>query len=133
MADTRRFNATTDLGELQAVLARAPAGLLAIDVQDLALSFNLDRPVVVEKDYERFEDRARRGDIRYLIISDRALATRPADRCMRHIARGMVTGRPFTVLDPKPCGDGASSPTLSVSGAPKPAVRRVSSHAAGPE
>jgi 4-amino-4-deoxy-L-arabinose transferase-like glycosyltransferase len=132
-ADTRRVNATTDLGELQALLARAPAGLLAVDVQDLALSFNLDRPVVVEKDYERFEDRARRGDIRYLIISDRALAARPADRCMRHIARGMVTERPFTVLDPKRCGDGASSPTLSASGAPRPAVHRLSGHAAGSE
>jgi len=108
--DTPRFNATTDLRDLRAALARAPAPLFSIDVQDLALSFNLDQPVVNDKDYQRFEARARQGQVGYLIISDRALRARPIDPCMRRIASGVVTRQPFTVLDPKGCGEKASSP-----------------------
>jgi len=103
--DTPRFNATTDLHELRAVLARAPADLFAYDLQDLALSFNLDRPVVNDKNYQRFEARARQGQMAYLIISDRALRTQRVDPCMRHIASGLVTERPFTVLDPSGCSN----------------------------
>ncbi len=101
--DTPRFNATTDVRELQAVLARAPALLFAFDLQDLALSFNLDRPVVSDKNYKRFEDRARQGQMGYLIISDRALRGEAVDPCMQPIARGRVTRQPFTVLDPTRC------------------------------
>jgi 4-amino-4-deoxy-L-arabinose transferase-like glycosyltransferase len=107
--DTSRFNATTDLHDLRAVLARAPAPLFSVDVQDLALSFNLDHPVVNDKNYQRFEARARRGQMGYLIISDRALSAQPVDPCMRRIATGVVTDQPFTVLDPGGC-EGASSP-----------------------
>jgi hypothetical protein len=106
--DTPRFNATTDLRALQAVLAPAPAPVFALDLQDLALSFNLDRPVV-NKNYQDFEDRGRRGRDGYLVISDRALSEQPSDTCMRRIARGLVTRRPFTVLDPTGCGERASS------------------------
>ena len=88
-------NATTDLRELRAVVAQAPAPLSALDLQDLALSFNLDRPVVNTKDYQRFEARARQGNPGYLIISDRALATQPAAPCMRRrsVAAGPDQGR----------------------------------------
>jgi 4-amino-4-deoxy-L-arabinose transferase-like glycosyltransferase len=108
--DTPRFNATTDLRELRAVVAQAPAPLFSLDLQDLALSFNLDRPVVNDKDYLRFEARARQGEIGYLIISDRALATQPAGLCMRRVARGVVTRQPFTVLDPRGCVEGTFDP-----------------------
>jgi 4-amino-4-deoxy-L-arabinose transferase-like glycosyltransferase len=101
--DTPRFNATTDLRELQAVLAQSPAPLFSIDLQDLALSFNLDRPVVNDKKYQRFEARARQGQVGYLIISERALNSQPVDSCMHRIATGFVTGQPFTVLDGAEC------------------------------
>jgi 4-amino-4-deoxy-L-arabinose transferase-like glycosyltransferase len=108
--DTPRYNATTDLTGLRAVLAQAPARVFSYDLQDLALSFNLDRPVVNAKNYQRFEDRVRQGKMEYLVISDRALRAQPPDPCMRLIARGLVTRRPFTVLDPTGCRGPASSP-----------------------
>jgi len=103
--DTVRFNATTDLGNLRAALAQAmaPRTLLSVDLQDLALSFNLDRPVVNERDYRGFEARARQGETRFLLISDRALAGAPVDPCMLRVASGRVTRRPFTALDPRGC------------------------------
>jgi len=101
--DTRHFNATTDLREARAVLSETPARLYSLDLQDLALSFNLDRPVVNAKTLERFEDRVRRGEIGYLLVSDRALRTHPRDPCMHRLARGLVTRQPFTVLDPTEC------------------------------
>jgi len=107
--DTPRFNSTTDLRELDAVLARAPAPLFAFDLQDLALSFNLDRPVVNDKNYQTFESRARQGARGYLIVSDRALRGDHVGPCMRRIANGVVTGRSFTVLDPRGCVNGLSS------------------------
>jgi 4-amino-4-deoxy-L-arabinose transferase-like glycosyltransferase len=101
--DTPRFNAETDLRALRSALGQAPAPLFSVDLQDLALSFNLDRPVVNDKDYQSFEDRVRHGELRYLIISDRALRAEPAAPCMRRMARGLVTRRPFTALDPTGC------------------------------
>ena len=98
---TPRFNAETDLHALRSVLGPAP--LFSVDLQDLALSFNLDRPVMNDKNYQSFEDRVRRGEMGYLIISDRALREEPPAPCMRHIARGLVTRRPFTVLEPTGC------------------------------
>jgi len=38
--DTPRYNATTDLYGLRAVLAKAPAPVSSYDLQDLALSFH---------------------------------------------------------------------------------------------
>jgi 4-amino-4-deoxy-L-arabinose transferase-like glycosyltransferase len=108
--DTRHFNATTDLRALQAVVSQAPAPLFSFDLQDLALSFNLDRAVVNAKNLQRFEVRVRQGEVGYLIISDRALRARPGDPCMRRIARGLVTRQPFTVLDPSGCSGPAFSP-----------------------
>jgi hypothetical protein len=108
--DTPRYNATTDLSGVRAVLAKAPLPLFSFDLQDLALSFNLDRPVVNDKNYEQFEARAGRGEMSYLIISDRAVAQQPVAPCMRRIARGLVTRRPFTVLDPSGCREPAPSP-----------------------
>ena len=93
-----------DLRAVRAVLSEAPAPLYSLDLQDLALSFNLDRPVVNVKTLQRFEDRVRQGEMGYLIIWDRDLATKPRDPCMRSIARGLVTRQPFTVLDPAGCG-----------------------------
>ena len=107
--DTPRFNATTDLRALRAVLSQAPGPLYSHDLQDLALSFNLNRAVVNAKSLQRFEARVQQGEMGYLIISDRALAGKPGDPCMRSIARGLVTRQPFTVLDPAGCG----SPPLS--------------------
>ena len=107
---TSHINATTDLRALRAVLAQSPAPLFSLDLQDLALSFNLDRPVVNDKNYQRFEDRARQGEMSYLLISDRALRTQPGDPCMRPIARGVVTRQAFTVLDPTGCSKQVSSP-----------------------
>jgi 4-amino-4-deoxy-L-arabinose transferase-like glycosyltransferase len=109
--DTRHFNATTDLRALRAVLAQAPtpAFLSSLDLQELALSFNLDRPVVATK-YQMFEDQVRQGKTGYLIISDRALSIQRGDTCMRRIATGLVTRRPFTVLDPTGCSKRVSSP-----------------------
>jgi 4-amino-4-deoxy-L-arabinose transferase-like glycosyltransferase len=101
--DTTRFNAETDLGALRSALGQAPARLFSVDLQDLALSFNLDRPVVNDKDYQSFEDRVRHGELGYLIISDRALRAEPAAPCMRRMARGLVTRRPLTALDPTGC------------------------------
>jgi hypothetical protein len=106
-ADTPRFNATTELRELRAVLAQKPAPLFAVDLQDLALSFNLNRPVVNDKSYARFEARARQGQMGYLIISDRALATQRRDPCLHGVASGVVTRQPFTVLEPKGCAEEA--------------------------
>jgi 4-amino-4-deoxy-L-arabinose transferase-like glycosyltransferase len=108
--DTQHFNATTDLRALRAVLSQAPAPLFSFDLQDLALSFNLDRAVVNAKNFQRFEVRVRQGEMGYLIISDRALRTQSGDPCMRRIARGLVTRQPFTVLDPAGCSRRALSP-----------------------
>ncbi|HEV2057558.1 MAG TPA: glycosyltransferase family 39 protein [Methylomirabilota bacterium] len=114
--DTPRYNATTDLTGLRAVLAQAPLPLFSLALQDLALSFNLDRPVVNAKNFQRFEDRVGQGKIEYLIISDRALRAQPVAPCMRRIARGLVTRQPFTVLDPTGCREPASSPDDKRSG-----------------
>jgi len=110
--DTARFNGTTDLRELRSALAQSPTApvreaLLSVDLQDLALSFNLGRTVVNEKDYLGFEERARRHETRYLMISDRALAAESLNPCMRRIASGVVTRRPFTALDARGCGGDA--------------------------
>ncbi len=102
--DTPRYNARTDLRALRAALAQAPAPLFAVDLQDLALSFNLDRPVVNSKHYERFENGVRESRAGYLIISDRALRRQSDDPCRRRIAAGLVTRRPFTALDLTECG-----------------------------
>jgi 4-amino-4-deoxy-L-arabinose transferase-like glycosyltransferase len=107
--ETPHFNATTDLRALRAVVSQAPAPLFSLDLQDLALSFNLDRAVVNAKTLQRFEVRVRQGEIGYLIISDRALRTQPGDPCMHRIARGLVTRQPFTVLDPTGCSRRALS------------------------
>jgi 4-amino-4-deoxy-L-arabinose transferase-like glycosyltransferase len=108
--DTPHFNATTDLRAVRAVLSQARAPLFSYDLQDLALSFNLNRAVVNAKNLQRFEVRVRQGEMGYLIVSDRALRTQPGDPCMRRIARGLVTRQPFTVLDPTGCSRRASSP-----------------------
>jgi 4-amino-4-deoxy-L-arabinose transferase-like glycosyltransferase len=110
MVSTSHVNATTDLRALRAVLAQAPAPLFSFDLQDLALSFNLDRPVVNDKNYQRFEDRVRRGEGGYLIISDRALRGHPGDPCLHRIARGSVTRQPFTVLGPTGCSKQVAGP-----------------------
>jgi 4-amino-4-deoxy-L-arabinose transferase-like glycosyltransferase len=114
--DTPRYNATADLTGLRSVLAQAPLPVFAFDLQDLALSFNLDRPVVNAKNYQRFEDGVRQGKVGYLVISDRALSAQPPAPCMRRIARGLVTRQPFTVLDPTGCRGPAWSPDAWRSG-----------------
>jgi len=108
--ETPHFNATTDLRALRTVLSQAPAPVYWLDLQDLALSFNLDRPVVSAKTLKRFETSVREGEMGYLIVSDRALRAQPGDPCMRRAARGVVTRQPFTVLDPSGCVRPALSP-----------------------
>jgi len=92
--DTPRFNSTTDLRELDAVLARAPAPLFAFDLQDLALSFNLDRPVVNDKNYQTFESRARQGARGYLIVSSTTRTIRRSSRVPDR-ARGVTSSSPI--------------------------------------
>jgi hypothetical protein len=101
--DTPRYNATTDLREVRAVLPPTPTRVFALDLQDLALSFNLDRPVVNCKNYESCVQRVRDGEGRYILISNRLLDQQPRGSCSRRIATGVVTRRPFTVLDPTLC------------------------------
>jgi 4-amino-4-deoxy-L-arabinose transferase-like glycosyltransferase len=108
--DTPRYNATTDLREVQAVLPAAPARVFSLDLQDLALSFNLDRPVVNCKNYESCVERVRRGEGRYDLISNRLLDEQPRGSCLRGVATGLVTRRPFTVLDPTLCAEVRSAP-----------------------
>jgi len=101
--DTRRFNATTDLAALSALVSQAPAPLYSTDVPELVLSFNLGRPVLISPDYERFAQRARNGQKAYLIISDRMLRSVGDTPCMHHVARGLATRRSFTVLRQDDC------------------------------
>jgi 4-amino-4-deoxy-L-arabinose transferase-like glycosyltransferase len=107
--NTPRFNATTDLRDLRATLARRSVPLFAVDVQDLAVSFNLDRAVVNDRSYRTFAAHAQHGQTGYLIISDRALSAQTIDPCMRRVASGVVTGRPFTVLEPTGCDDASDT------------------------
>jgi len=113
---TPRFNSTTDLRELQAVLAKAPAPVIAIDLQDLALSFNLDRPVVGAKTLRTFEDRVRGGERAYLVISDRAVSRQGAGNCLRTVARGRVTQQQFLVLEPVGCDKAGPSAEMPQAG-----------------
>lgn len=101
--DTPRYNATTDLRAVRAVLQSVPTRVFALDLQDLALSFNLDRPVVNCKDYQSCDQRVRNGEGLYVLVSDRMLQQQPAGTCLRPVATGLVTRRPFTVLDPTLC------------------------------
>jgi hypothetical protein len=116
LMDTPRYNATTDLGELRTVLAQAPASLFSHDLQDLALSFNLGRPVLNDKNYKRFEIRAQQGEKGYLIISERALGSGPMAPCIRQVATGLVMRRPFAVLDPTECVEKATVANVRPSG-----------------
>jgi 4-amino-4-deoxy-L-arabinose transferase-like glycosyltransferase len=109
--DTPRYNATTDLRAVRASLPSAPARVFALDLQDLAVSFNLDRPVVNCKSYQSCEQRVRNGEGRYVLISDRMLAQQPAGTCLRPVATGLVTRRPLTMLDPTLCGQPGSAPS----------------------
>jgi hypothetical protein len=106
--DTPRYNATTDLRAVRAVLPPPPTHIFVGDLQHLALSFNLDRPVQNCKNYRVCEARVRDGEGGYLIISDRMLNRPPSDSCLRAIARGRVTRAPFTVLEPG-CGQRGSA------------------------
>ena len=107
--DTPRYNATTDLSAVRAALPPAPTRVFSLDLQDLALSFNLDRPVVNCKNYQSCEERVRSGEGRYVLISDRMLAQQPAGTCLRPVATGLVTRRPFIVLDPTLCPQAGSA------------------------
>ena len=113
---TSRLNATTDLRAFRAVLAEAPAPVFAIDLQDLALSFNLDHPVVSAKTVRTFEDRVRAGERAYLVISERAIGQRGVDGCLRPVARGRVTRRHFVVLEPVDCDKTGSPAGIKRSG-----------------
>ena len=107
--DTPRYNATTDLRAVRAALQSAPTRVFALDLQDLAVSFNLDRPVVNCKNYQSCEQRVRNGEGRYVLISDRMLEQQPVGTCLRPVATGMVTRRPLTVLDPTLCAQTGSA------------------------
>jgi len=107
--DTPRYNATTDLRATRTALQSAPTRVFALDLQDLAVSFNLDRPAVNCKNYQSCEQRVRNGEGRYVLISDRMLAQQPAGTCLRPVATGLVTRRPLTVLDPTLCAETGSA------------------------
>src|SRR5215467_10621465 len=107
--DTPRYNATTDLRATRSALQSAPTRVFALDLQDLAVSFYLDRPVVNCKNYQSCEQRVRHGEGRYVLISDRMLAQQRAGTCLRPVATGLVTRRPLTVLDPTLCAETRSA------------------------
>jgi len=113
---TPRYNATTDLHAVRSVLPPAPTRVFALDLQDLALSFNLDRPVVNCKNFQSCEQRVRDGEGRYVMISDRLLEQQPRGACLRSVATGLVTRRPFTVLDPTLCSEGGAPTNARPSG-----------------
>jgi 4-amino-4-deoxy-L-arabinose transferase-like glycosyltransferase len=111
--DTPRYNATTDLRAVRAILPATPTRIFVGDLQHLALSFNLDRPLQNCKNYRACEARVLEGEGRYLIISDRMLNRPPSDSCLRAVAKGRVTREPFTVLEPE-CGQQGSAAALTV-------------------
>jgi hypothetical protein len=111
--DTPRYNATTDLRAVRAILPATPTRIFVGDLQHLALSFNLDRPLQNCKNYRACEARVLEGEGRYLIISDRMLNRPPSDSCLRAVAKGRVTREPFTVLEPE-CGQQGSGAALTV-------------------
>jgi 4-amino-4-deoxy-L-arabinose transferase-like glycosyltransferase len=106
VAETRRFNARSDLGALRGAVAQVPAPVYAADVPELVLAFNLDRPVLIS-DYRFFEERAQHELSGYLVVSDRMLRRVSDISCMRRVATGMTPGRPFTVVVRDTC---ASAP-----------------------
>jgi len=97
----RRLNAATDLEALRAALGDRSGVLYATDVPELALTFNLDRPVVGSKSYREFQERAQRDG--RLIISDRALQNIPDRSCMRQVAAGTLDRRPLLLLSTVEC------------------------------
>ena len=112
--DTPRYNATTDLRAVRAALPPTPTRIFVGDLQHLALSFNLDRPLQNCKNYRVCEARVLDGgEGAYLIISDRMLNRPPSDPCLRAVARGRVTREPFTMLEPE-CGQKGSGAALTI-------------------
>jgi len=93
---TRRFNEATDLAAVRAALGNRSVPLYATDVPELALTFNLDHPVLVSKNLRFFQERV--GPDGRLIISDRALAGAPDRSCLRPLARGVLDRQPFTLV-----------------------------------
>ena len=76
----------------------APRPLYAVDVPELALSFNLGAPVAVlpnGRPLERSLADARGG---YLIVAERALSTTDDGARPRPVADGVVGGRRFAVF-----------------------------------
>src|SRR5438067_3667693 len=93
---TRRFNEATDLAAVRAALENRSGPLYATDVPELALTFNLERPVLVSKSLRFFRDRVAPDG--HLIIPDRALAGAPDQSCLRQLARGVLDRQPFTLV-----------------------------------
>src|SRR5215467_5785382 len=77
-------------------IAVAPAPVFAINLEDLALSFNLDRA--------------------YLVIWERAIGQQGVDACLRPVARGRVPRRHFVVLEPVDCDKTGSPAGIPLSG-----------------
>jgi 4-amino-4-deoxy-L-arabinose transferase-like glycosyltransferase len=98
---TQRFNAHTDLAAVRAALGDRTVPLYATDVPELALTFNLDRPVLVSKSYRFFETRVPADGL--LIISDRALESVTDRSCMRQLVTGTLDTQPFTLVSKAGC------------------------------
>ena len=103
---TRHFNAATDLDAARAALDGRPGPVYAVDVPELALTFNLNRPVLVSADYRFFQERLPADG--HLIISDRALADVQDRSCMRQLANGVMDRQAFALVVKTACTSSAS-------------------------
>jgi 4-amino-4-deoxy-L-arabinose transferase-like glycosyltransferase len=98
---TRRFNAATDLQAPRAALEGRAGPVYAFDVPELALTFNLERPVRVSGNYRYFLERVNPDG--HLIISDRALRKVRDQSCIRHLATGTLDNQPFSLVAKEGC------------------------------
>jgi len=99
--ETRRDNATTDLGAIVREIVSAPPGpVYAVDVPELVISFYSWTPVTALASIEDFEPRPG-----HVVVADRALrAGVPTGLC--RTARGLVNRRAVSLLTSGPCPSG---------------------------
>jgi hypothetical protein len=113
----RDLNLSTDLEALRATAQKRSGILYGVDVPELALTFNLDRPVVGSKDYRSVMQQAEQDG--RLLISERALWNLPNNSCIREIAAGTINRRRLLLVSTIECRLplASSLPSSSRSGA----------------
>jgi 4-amino-4-deoxy-L-arabinose transferase-like glycosyltransferase len=108
-----RASAVTDLAAIREALDdRVP--VYATDVPELALSFHLERPVLVSESYDAFRRHA--GPDAQLIISRRALASIGDPSCIRHVAAGSLAHRAVALISADDCPRPRSPVSQAVTG-----------------